>query len=134
MGNVTIAQFEDKKSKSIGNFKDRALSTCIFYIELLAAVKPNDVDTSLINYDVRPLVNNRANDNMRRERIDNARLAMSYARKFGSDLFVLPEHLCAMEPKAVLSMFAAVMTVGMSQNAYSAKGDAKMEDVMMAYN
>jgi len=52
---------------------------------------------------------------MRYERLDNARLAMSYARKFGSNLFVLPEHLCGMEPKAVLSMFAAIMTVGMAQ-------------------
>jgi len=116
--NVTIAQYDDRKSKPIGNFKDRTLSTCVFYIELLAAVRPNDVDTSLIHYDVRPLVNNRVNDNMRTERIENARLAMSYARKFGSDLFVLPEHLCGMEPKAVLSMFAAIMTVGMTQKGY----------------
>merc|ERR1719273_2585791 len=125
--NVTIDNFEEKRSRKLGSFKDQKLSTCIFYIELLAAIRPNDVDTSLINYDVRPLVNNRVQDNQRKERIENARLAMSYVRKFGADLFVLPEHLCGMEPKAVLSMFAGIMTVGMMDTAYTGKGDDLMD-------
>merc|ERR1712154_372938 len=126
--NVTINQFDEKQSKPIGNFKDRNLTTCIFYIELLAAIRPNDVDTSLINYDVRPLVNNRVQDNQRKKRVENARLAMSYVRKFGADLFVLPEHLCGMEPKAVLSMFAGVMTVGMRDSAYHGQvGDSSID-------
>jgi len=129
--NLTLVRFEDRKSKPITNFKDRALSTCIFYIELLAAIRPNDVDTSLINYDIRPLVNNRVDDKSRKERIDNARLAMSYTRKFGADLFVLPEHLTAMDSKAVLSMFAGIMTVGMTDQSYNGKG--KISDAIMGY-
>ena len=132
--NLTIQRFEDRQSKPISNFKDRVLSTCIFYIELLAAIRPSDVDSSLINYDVKPLVNNRVDDKHRSERVDNARLAMSYARKFGAELFVLPEHLMGMDAKAVLSMFASIMTVGMTDNSYSGKsGDKKVNNAMMGY-
>ena len=70
----------------------------------------------------------------RKERIDNARLAMSYCRKFGQELFVLPEHLTGMDSKAVLSMFAAIMTVGMTDNAYTGKGgDKSVNDALMGY-
>eukprot|EP00486_Rosalina_sp_Unknown_P012863 CAMPEP_0201578218 /NCGR_PEP_ID=MMETSP0190_2-20130828/24999_1 /ASSEMBLY_ACC=CAM_ASM_000263 /TAXON_ID=37353 /ORGANISM="Rosalina sp." /LENGTH=1479 /DNA_ID=CAMNT_0048011165 /DNA_START=92 /DNA_END=4531 /DNA_ORIENTATION=+ len=131
--NLTIQRFEDRQSKPISNFKDRKLTTCIFYIELLAACRPQDVDASLINYDVKPLVNNRVDDKSRKERIDNARLAMSYCRKFGQELFVLPEHLTGMDAKAVLSMFAAIMTVGMTDNAYTGGGDKRVNDAMMGY-
>jgi len=132
--NLTIVRYEEKQSKPLTNFKDRTLSTCIFYIELLAAVRPDDVDTSLIDYSVRPLVNNRVDDKSEKERIGNARLAMSYLRKFGADLFVLPEHLCAMDSKAVLSMFAGIMTVGMRDTAYSGDGgDKAVNDAMMGY-
>lgn len=132
--NVTIEQFEEKRSRKLGSFKDQKLSTCIFYIELLAAIRPNDVDTSLINYDVRPLVNNRVKDATPMERLANARLAMSYVRKFGADLFVLPEHLCGMEPKAVLSMFAGIMTVGMRDSAYSGGvGDSSIDKAAMGH-
>ena len=66
--NLTIQRLEDRQSKPITNFKDRKLTTCIFYIELLAACRPADVDTSLINYDVKPLVNNRVDDKSRKRK------------------------------------------------------------------
>eukprot|EP01084_Bolivina_argentea_P012305 23056_1 len=132
--NVTIVRNQDAQSKQISSFKDRRLTTCIFYTELLAAIRPNDVDMTLLSYDVRPLVNNRVDDKFRNERIDNARLAMSYVRKFGGDLFVLPEHLCMMDAKAVLSMFAAIMTVGMTDNAYTGtKSNKRVNDALLGY-
>jgi len=141
--NLTIVRFAERESKPLTNFKDRLLTTCIFYLELLAAVRPRDVDTSLIHYDVKPLVNNRVDDKHREHRLDNARLAMSYARKFGAELFVLPEHLYGLDSKAVLSMFAAIMTIGMKDRAYTGSGansntnggpsQQQLNDAMMGY-
>merc|ERR1719384_861479 len=85
--NLKIEECEDAQSKPVSSFKDRVLSTCIFYIELLKAVRPNDVDLALCNYDVKPLVG-AAMDQQKVERTQNAKYCMSMIRRLGGELFV----------------------------------------------
>eukprot|EP01083_Nonionella_stella_P072099 194180_1 len=114
--NLTIAEFGDAQSKEITSFKDRVLSTCIIYIELLAAIKPDEVDLGLCNYDVKPLVNNKVIDKQHHERSQNALYSITLIRKFGGELFVIPNYLCQMEYKSVLGVFAAIMTISMTND------------------
>lgn len=114
--NLKINECEEVQSKPITSFKDRVLSTCIFYIELLKAVKPNHVDLTLINYDVKPLMNSKVMDKQKVLRTQNARYCMTLIRRFGGELFVSPSHLCSMDNKAILAVLAAIMTISMKES------------------
>ena len=128
--NLTIDNYEDKQSKKLRSLKDKTLTTCIFYSELLKAIDNNAVDTKYINYDVYPLKNNKTVDKYKTERIDNARYAMTCCRKLGGDLFIMPEDLAAMEQKAVLSMLASIMTIAFTDNNNNNNNDASIANVL----
>jgi len=114
--NLKINECELAQSKALESFKDRSLSTCIFYIELLKAVRPNDVDLNLCNYDVKPLITAKVMDKQKEERSQNARYCMTLIRRFGGELFVIPHHLCIMENKAILAVLAAIMTISITDS------------------
>merc|ERR1711920_1205892 len=93
----------DRKTKTATGFRDRSLTTCLFYLELIKVITSPDgaVKEELINYDVPPL-DNQSSDDMMDERLENARYTLSLIRMSGGDVFVLPEDLVRMEPKGVL--------------------------------
>lgn len=115
--NLTINECQYAKSKSLTSLKDNALSTGIFYVELLKAIKPKHVDLSVIYYDIKPKsINNQSNsfiDRHQKHRISNASYAISMIRRFGGEIFVTPTDLCNIEYKSVLSVFASIMTIAM---------------------
>ena len=53
-------------------------------------------------------------DKQKVERLQNARYVMTLIRKFGGELFIIPYHLCNMENKAILAVFASIMTISMT--------------------
>ena len=107
----THSKLQNPRTKNATSFRDRTLTTCVYYLELLKVVCENDtVNDDLINYDVPPLMN-QSDDNQMQERMKNARYAVSLIRMHGGDVFVLPEDLVIMDQKAVLSVYAAIMTV-----------------------
>ena len=116
--NLTINECQFSKSKSLKSFKDISLSTCIFYCELLKAIKPKHIDLSLIYYDVKPkIICNASNsfiDKYKKHRLCNARYVISMIRRFGGEIFVTPNNLCNIEYKSVLSVFASIMTIAMT--------------------
>ena len=114
--NLMISECEEAQSKPVSSFKDRVLSTCIFYIELLKAVRPNDVDLAQCNYEVKPLVG-RQMDKQKAERTQNAKYCISMIRRLGGELFVGSYGLCSMDNKAVLAVFAAIMTIAVMDDA-----------------
>eukprot|EP01086_Lenisia_limosa_P012781 TRINITY_DN41372_c0_g1_i1.p1 TRINITY_DN41372_c0_g1~~TRINITY_DN41372_c0_g1_i1.p1 ORF type:complete len:617 (-),score=277.55 TRINITY_DN41372_c0_g1_i1:70-1884(-) len=88
------------KSSSIANFKDKSLSNCVFLLDLLDSCQPGCVD-----YDV---VYEGANDDELR---DNARYALSLARKIGISVFALWEDLVEVKQKMITITIAAIMSV-----------------------
>merc|ERR1719150_2203192 len=133
----THAKLEIKKAKTATSFKDRSLTTCVFYLELLKVVtQPDDtMKEELINYDLKPMQSSNDQANMK-VRMANARYAVSIIRMYGGDVFVLPEDLVCMEPKAVLSTYAAIMTVDYERKTQPKNGNSykpeNMDDIQQA--
>ncbi|ETO21124.1 hypothetical protein RFI_16078 [Reticulomyxa filosa] len=128
--NQTLLQIDPsaRRSELIQGFKDRHLTTCIFYIELLKVILPGAVKDDIVFWDVVPLQDLRKREDdeeMYRKRLANAKYAMTLARREGAELFVLPEDLIALETKAVLSVMAALMTVSYQEKQVQRKQGKK---------
>jgi len=108
---LKIEECEEAQSKPVSSFKDKTLSTCVFYIELLKAVRPNEVDLTLCNYNVKPLMSGTNVDKQKVDRTQNAKYCISLIRRMGGELFVGSYGLCSVDNKAVLAVFAAIMTI-----------------------
>ena len=88
------------KNGKMESFKDKTLSDSRFIFDLLSACQPESVDLSLVY--------NGSNDE---EKYKNAQYAISCARKMGATVFLLPEDIIEVQPKLMLTFFAAVMNV-----------------------
>merc|ERR1711994_1031863 len=139
----THSKVADRKSPTAKSFKDRVLTTALFYLELVKAIgHSDDVRDELVHWDVAPASNQKEVEQDLDRRMANARYVISLVRMFGGDIFVLPEDLCIMEPKAVLSIYAALMTLDYEGKLSPTGNDAykpgaggadvmnKMEDAM----
>eukprot|EP01083_Nonionella_stella_P000442 1261_1 len=84
----------------MSGFRDKSLSTSLFFMNLLHAVNPNTV-----RWDV---VNQGTNDE---EKMLNARYAITTARKMGATVFLLPDDIVEVNPKLVLTFVAGIMNV-----------------------
>jgi len=93
---------------AIGSFKDAALSTGVFLIELVKAVEPRAVNMDLVNAGSNP-----------EECLLNAKYALSIARKTGAVIFLLPEDVVEVKPKMILTFVAAMMAVDQARGAAS---------------
>jgi len=81
------------------NFKDPALKDSVFFLELLDAIKPV-VDWSVIQ---------QGND---AALLNNAKYAISIARKLGATIFILPEDITESKDKMILTFIGSIMAVG----------------------
>lgn len=88
------------KASQIVSFKDKALSTSHFFFDLLFGV-----ESRIINWD---LVLGGANDE---EKLQNARYAISVARKLGCTIFLLPEDIVEVNPKMIMTFVASILAV-----------------------
>lgn len=80
------------------SFKDKTLSSGIFFLELLSAVDPRVVNWSLVTKG--------ENDE---ERKVNASYIISVARKLGCSIFLLPEDIVEVNQKMILTLTATIM-------------------------
>jgi plastin-1 len=136
----THGQLPDRRTPTVSGFRDRTLTTCIFYIELLKVISGDGfVNEDLVHFDV-PVLRGSQEDGHMKERMDNGRYAIGLIRRHGGDIFILPEDLVIMEPKAVLSVFAALMTIDFQSKDENQKNNSNsnqnnnsnMEDVNQA--
>jgi len=88
------------KSNTIESFKDPSLRTSLFFLDLLASIRPK-----LINYD---LVTSGGSDE---EATQNAKYAISIARKIGCTIFLLPEDIVEVKNKMIMTFVGTVMAV-----------------------
>uniref|UniRef100_A0A8C9HNB5 Fimbrin n=1 Tax=Piliocolobus tephrosceles TaxID=591936 RepID=A0A8C9HNB5_9PRIM len=96
---------EAEKSSSISSFKDPKISTSLPVLDLIDAIQPGS-----INYDL--LKTENLNDD---EKLNNAKYAISMARKIGARVYALPEDLVEVNPKMVMTVFACLMGKGMKR-------------------
>jgi len=90
------------KTTRMESFKDSSLRNSAFLLDLLGAVRPNVVDFSLIT--------DGASD---KDATQNAKYAISIARKIGCTIFLLPEDIVEVKPKMLLTFVGSIMAVAL---------------------
>jgi len=88
------------KDTKIASFKDPSLSDSHFFVDLLAAIEPRVVNWEYVTEGKTP-----------EDKLNNARYAISVARKLGATIFLLPEDIVEVKPKMILTFIASVMAL-----------------------
>ncbi|XP_004573376.1 plastin-3 [Maylandia zebra] len=101
--NKTLA--EAGKSAKISSFKDKEISSSLAVLELIDAIQPGSIDYDLIK-------TGRLSED---DKLENAKYAISMARKIGARVYALPEDLVEVKPKMVMTVFACLMGRGMKR-------------------
>ncbi|XP_073013865.1 fimbrin-5-like [Typha latifolia] len=86
------------KSSQMDSFKDKNLSSGIFFLELLSAVQPRVVNWKVVT---------KGEDE--EEKKLNATYIISVARKLGCSVFLLPEDIMEVNQKMILTLTASIM-------------------------
>lgn len=92
------------RTSQMESFKDKNLSTGIFFLELLSAVEPRVVNWSLVTKGA-----------TEEEKKLNATYIISVARKLGCSIFLLPEDIIEVNQKMILILTASIMYWSMQQ-------------------
>uniref|UniRef100_A0A667WY93 Lymphocyte cytosolic protein 1 (L-plastin) n=1 Tax=Myripristis murdjan TaxID=586833 RepID=A0A667WY93_9TELE len=88
---------------TISGFKDGSISTSMPVLDLIDAIQPGSIRYDLL----------KAEDLTEEEKLNNAKYAISMARKIGARVYALPEDLVEVKPKMVMTVFACLMARGM---------------------
>ncbi|PCH45082.1 fimbrin [Wolfiporia cocos MD-104 SS10] len=100
----TTAQKAKPGVKPIRSFKDPSLTTGLFFLDLLEALRPGIVDSSLIIQvsEAGPY----------EDRRQNAKLAISIARKMNALIFLVPEDIVDVRPRLIMTFVGSLMAIG----------------------
>ncbi|XP_021830009.1 fimbrin-5 isoform X1 [Prunus avium] len=107
---ANILNWANKKVKKAGrtsqmdSFKDRNLSSGVFFLELLSAVEPRVVNWSLAT-----------KGETEEDKKLNATYIISVARKLGCSIFLLPEDIIEVNQKMMLTLTASIMYWSLQQ-------------------
>ncbi|XP_028446173.1 plastin-2 [Perca flavescens] len=100
--NDTLTHAEKPK---ISSFKDWSISSSMPVLDLIDAIQPGSIRYDLL----------KTEDLTEDEKLNNAKYAISMARKIGARVYALPEDLVEVKPKMVMTVFACLMARGMKR-------------------
>ncbi|EGO03365.1 hypothetical protein SERLA73DRAFT_174829 [Serpula lacrymans var. lacrymans S7.3] len=99
----TTAQKAKPTVRTIRSFKDPSITTGLFFLDLLEAIRPGIVDPALV-------INvNESGDY--EERRQNAKLAISIARKLNALIFLVPEDIVDVRSRLILTFVGSLMSI-----------------------
>ncbi|NWH73088.1 PLSI protein, partial [Piaya cayana] len=101
--NQTLANAN--KKTSITSFKDRSISTSLPVLDLIDAIAPKAVRPEMVKRE----------DLSHEDKLNNAKYAISVARKIGARIYALPDDLVEVKPKMVMTVFACLMGRGLNR-------------------
>uniref|UniRef100_A0A3Q3WEL6 Plastin 1 n=1 Tax=Mola mola TaxID=94237 RepID=A0A3Q3WEL6_MOLML len=104
--NTTLSQ--KRKDSQISSFKDPLISTSLPVIDLIDVIAPNSVKWDMVRRPERGVLSEDDKHN-------NAKYAVSLARKIGARVYALPDDLVEVNPKMVLTLFACLMGYGLKK-------------------
>ncbi|XP_071354865.1 plastin-1-like [Trachinotus anak] len=104
--NTTLSQ--KHKDTQISSFKDKLISTSLPVIDLIDAIAPGTVKWDMVKRGEKGVLKDE-------EKLNNAKYAVSLARKIGARVYALPDDLVEIKPKMVLTMFACLMGHGLKK-------------------
>ncbi|CAM6096511.1 unnamed protein product [Calypogeia fissa] len=119
VSDVDIVQWANLKVKNVGkstrieSFKDKSITTGVFFMDLLGAVEPRVVNWSIVTAGV-------TDDDKRK----NAMYIISVARKLGCSIFLLWDDIVEVRPKMILTLAAGIMLWSLSSKTKG--GDAPL--------
>uniref|UniRef100_A0A3Q1N6S7 Plastin 1 n=1 Tax=Bos taurus TaxID=9913 RepID=A0A3Q1N6S7_BOVIN len=93
------------KNTFISSFKDKSISTSLPVLDLIDAIAPNAVRQEMIKRE----------DLSDEDKLNNAKYAISVARKIGARIYALPDDLVEVKPKMVMTVFACLMGKGLNK-------------------
>ncbi|XP_075964791.1 plastin-1-like [Anarhichas minor] len=97
-----------RKDTQISSFKDKLISTSLPVIDLIDAIAPGTVKWNMVKRAEREVLKDA-------DKLNNAKYAISLARKIGARVYTQPEDLVKVNPKMVLTLFASLMGHGMKK-------------------
>ncbi|KAM9850934.1 plastin-2 [Aulostomus maculatus] len=100
--NTTLTQ---AGKATISSFKDGSISSSMPVLDLIDAIQPGSIRYDLLK--IEELTED--------EKLNNAKYAISMARKIGARVYALPEDLVEVKPKMVMTVFACLMARGMKR-------------------
>ncbi|KAI9783476.1 MAG: Fimbrin, actin-bundling protein [Peltula sp. TS41687] len=86
------------KSSSIRSFKDQIIGTGIFLLDVLNGMKSSYVDYDLVTPGM-----------TEEDKYANAKLSISIARKLGATIWLVPEDICQIRSRLVLTFIGSLM-------------------------
>jgi plastin-3 len=86
-----------KKSRITG-FNDPSISDSLAVVDLVDACKPQSVNYALLKPSI-----------LQQDKLENAKYAISMARKIGARVYALPEDIVEVNAKMVMTIFACLM-------------------------
>ncbi|XP_071381144.1 plastin-1 [Centroberyx affinis] len=104
--NSTLSQ--GRKDTQINSFKDKLISTSLPVIDVIDTIAPNAVKSEMVKRGERGVLSNE-------DKLNNAKYAISVARKIGARVYALPDDLVEVKPKMVLTVFACLMGRGLKK-------------------
>ncbi|CAN6812862.1 unnamed protein product [Brassica oleracea] len=119
MTDTEILSWANRKVKIMGrksqikSFKDKSVSSGLFFLDLLWAVEPRVVNWNLVT----------KGDSDDEKRL-NASYIVSVARKLGCSLFLLPEDIVEVNQKMILILTASIMYWNLQQNSSSSESSS----------
>lgn len=104
--NTTLGQ--KRKDSQINSFKDLRISTALPVIDLIDVIAPGMVKWDMVNRGERGILKPA-------DKLENAKYAISLARKIGARVYALPDDLVEVNPKMALTLFASLMGYGLKK-------------------
>lgn len=101
--NKTLA--ENGKKTSVQSFKDKTISTSLPVVDLIDCIQPGSINYDLV----------KTGTLTEEDQFENAKYAVSSARKIGARVYALPDDLVEVKPKMVMTMFACLMGRGLKK-------------------
>lgn len=86
------------RNSQIRSFKDQNLSTGVFFLDVLNGMKSSYVDYDLV-----------ANGRTDEEAYQNAKLAISIARKMGATIWLVPEDITSLRSRLMVTFIGSLM-------------------------
>ncbi|XP_015230749.1 plastin-1 [Cyprinodon tularosa] len=93
---------DSRKETHISSFKDKLISTSLPVIDLIDAIAPGMVKWDMVKRGEKGVLKND-------EKLNNAKYAISLARKIGARVYALPDDLVEVKNKMVMTVFACLM-------------------------
>ncbi|KLO09421.1 calponin [Schizopora paradoxa] len=97
------AMAQKKGGRTVRSFKDPSLTTGIFLLDVLEGLRPGIVDPSLVL--------NVSESGEYDDRRQNAKLAISIARKMNATIFLVPEDIVDVRPRLIMTFVGSLMAL-----------------------